>query len=74
MTRASASQRAFVDPAGALEPVEQPRDPGGGEQHRPGEVDPPQPALGREVELHEHVVVAQRQPVLRLEARRRARA
>ncbi len=57
-------------PAGALEPVEQARDPGGGEDDRPGEVDPPQPVVGREVELHEHVVVAQRQPVLRLEAAR----
>src|SRR3954452_4988836 len=57
------------EPAG-LEPVEQARDPRRGEQDRAGEFDPPWPAALRVVELHEHVEVAQRELVHRLEARR----
>ena len=62
------------DPAGPLEPVEEARDPRGGQQHLAGEVDPPQRVLGRVVELDEDVEVAQGQPVRGLEARSKAPA
>ena len=60
----------LLDPAGPLEPVQEPRDARGGEEDGAREVDPPQPvALGVE-ELDEDVEVAERQPVRVLEARR----
>ena len=41
--RVDGSQRALADPAGPLQAVQQAGDAGGGEDDRPGEVDPPQP-------------------------------
>ena len=57
----------LVDPAGALEPVEQPRDAGRRQEHRPREVDAAHAPVRGVVELDEDVEVAERQPVLRLE-------
>ena len=59
--------RGFLDEAAALQSVEEARDPGRREQHAPREVDPPHHSLGRVGEVQEHLVVVQRQAVLRLE-------
>src|SRR6266511_464508 len=50
--------------SGALEPGKEPRDPGGSEQDLLGELDPLQP-FGLPGEPQQHLVVVDRQPVLR---------
>src|SRR5207247_6531356 len=62
---------ALRDPPGALEAVQKAGDPGRRQEHLPREVDPAQGTVGSEVELREDVEVAQREPVLVLEPRRK---
>ena len=58
VTRCVALALLLLHPAGPLEAVEEPRDAGGAEDDRPGEVDPAEPVLRGVVELDEDVVVA----------------
>jgi hypothetical protein len=55
--------------AGALEPLQQARDPRGGQHDLLGEVDPPHAAVRGAREVQEHLVVVQRQPMLTLQLR-----
>jgi hypothetical protein len=53
-----------LDVVGALEPLEQPRDPGSREDDALRQLDAAQPAVGRAREMEEHLVVVDRQYVL----------
>jgi hypothetical protein len=52
------------DEARALQPVEEPRDPGGGEQDAGGEIDPAHGLFGRPRKVQQHLEVVDRQPVI----------
>ena len=53
-----------LDEPRALEPLEQARDAGGGQEDRLGEVDAAHPLLGRAREVEQDLVVVEREPVL----------
>src|SRR5439155_994202 len=55
---------ALLDPARALEAVEEARDPGRCQEDLLGEVDPAQRTLLRPREVEQHLVVVEREPVL----------
>src|SRR5439155_13916479 len=64
-----ARARHALDEAVPLQPYNQPGDPGRSQQHLPRQMDPPQPPIGRAREAQQHLVVAQRQAVVRDELR-----
>ena len=69
-TRRSLVARVALDEAAALEAVEQPRDPGGGEDDLLGEVDAPHTPVGRAREPKQHLEVADREAVIGGQLRR----
>ena len=62
--RPSLLDRAAGDQPAALQPVDQPGDPGARQQHRVGQLGHPQPVLRRLHQLHEHVVGGERKLLL----------
>src|SRR5438874_4795730 len=66
--RVALARHALAE-AVVLQAREQPRDPGRRQQYLLRQIDPPQPPIGRAREAQQHLVVAQRQAVVRDELR-----